>query len=151
MAEYSQHRARIFGYTLKPGVFHVNRQENLTLMTNAYATNFISLTAKENKKSTAKRNRKPKSTYYNGLLVPNSKNVTDDGSLDTIDRSVSNAQANNFTQQHSSEEEILATSIKGSKEDELPGYTQEEILFLRCYYQNKNTPRQHDRATITLH
>lgn len=91
MAEYSQHRARIFGNTLKPGFFYINRQENLTVMINTYTTNFISHTAKEYKKSTAKRNRKPKSTYSNRLLVPNSKNVTDDGSLDTIDRSVSNA------------------------------------------------------------
>lgn len=57
MAEYSQHRARIFGYTLEPGVFYINRQENQTFMTNAYTTNFISHTAKENQKSTAKRNR----------------------------------------------------------------------------------------------
>ena len=131
MAEYSQHRARIFGYTLEPGVFYINRQENQTFMTKAYTTNFISHTAKGKKTSTAKRNRKPKSSYSNRLSVPNSKNVTDDGSLDTIYRSVSNAQAQNFTQQHSSEEENLATSIKGSKEDELPGYTQEEILFLK--------------------
>ena len=111
MAEYSQHRARIFGYTLKPCVFHINGQENLTLMTNAYTINFISHTAKGNKISTAKRNRKPKSSYSNRLSVSDSKDVTDDGILDTIDRSVSNAQAQNFTQQHSSEEENLATSI----------------------------------------
>ena len=111
MAEYSQHRARIFGYTLEPGVFYINHQENRTFMTNAYTTNFTSHTAKRNKISTAKRNRKPKSSYSNRLSVPNSKNVTDDGSLDTIDRSVSNAQAQKFTQQHSSEEENLATSI----------------------------------------
>ena len=100
-------------------------------MTNAYTTNFISHTTKGNKISRAKRNRKSKSSDSNRLLVPNSKNITDDGSLDTIDRSVSNAQAQNFTQQHSSEEENLATSIKGSKGDELPGYTQEEILLLK--------------------
>ena len=100
-------------------------------MTNAYTTNFISNTAKENKISTAKRNRKPKSYSSKRLSVPNSKNVTDDRSFDATDRSVSNAQAQKFTQQHSSEEEYLATSIKGSKEDELPGYTQEEILFLK--------------------
>ena len=136
MAEYSQHRARIFGYTLEPGVFYINRQENLSLMTNAYTTNFNSHTAKGNKISSAKRKRKPKSSYSNRLSVPNSKDVTDDGSLEATDRSVSNARAQKFTQQHSSEEESLATSIKGSKEDELPGYTQEEILFLKDVITN---------------
>ena len=43
---------------------------------------------------------------------------------------ITDAQADQFTQMYSSESERLATSIQGRREDELPGYTQDEIAFL---------------------
>ena len=49
---------------------------------------------------------------------------------------LSDAQAKQFAQQHSEESDQLAKDLQGRKEDELPGYSQDEITFLNNVLRN---------------
>ena len=49
---------------------------------------------------------------------------------DGVDVDLLNTKAQAYIQQYAAEEDQLATIIQGNKEEELPGYTQDEIMFL---------------------
>ena len=50
---------------------------------------------------------------------------------DGVDVDLLNTKAQAYIQQYAAEEDQLAAIIQGNKEEELPGYTQDEIMFLK--------------------
>ena len=48
-----------------------------------------------------------------------------------VDVDLLNTRTQAYIQRYAAEEDRLATAIQGNKEEELPGYTQDEIMFLK--------------------
>ena len=92
----------------------------------------------------------PKPIHKSKIKSPSTKPLPQsDNSTNTEERILpSDAQANQFAQQYSEENCQLAKDLQGRKEDELPGYSQDEITFLNKVLRNKTTPRmkQHSQS-----